>query len=457
MLQLQNFSRQISLLSLTLIGLSSSVFAQTEIATNNDFSGTNVITIDQGRTQAAKIAIGNFNYGPGVQLPQKLETIIGNDLKNSGIFAPIYANQFPQSLSSQLNPEVWFKAGVFYLVTGQVSALNANQLRLDYNLYDMSGAICPVGQACISRTVTLNTSENRDLAHTAANDVYQAILKQPGDFLTKIAFVQQPIAGVNKYNLYIADYDGANPRQIYTSDRPILSPNWSGDNQRIAFVSYSLFNSRIMQYDLNSRAVSILVNKEGNSTAPAYSSDGQYLVYASGVNGSSDLYLRNLSNGTERNLTNGRGRNTEPSWYGNSVIFTSDRSGTAAIYQMDLSTGNANRISRTSGQTTDAQISYPVQTMVMINRDRLTTQNLNSNKISQITNTFLDESLSISPSGRMVIYSSTVGNNKVLNLVSIDGFYQVQLPVLSGSLSYPAWSNQVQGKSTNNMNIPSAQ
>lgn len=448
MLKIKSLSLKISCVALAL--WSANVLADDVVNSGN------IITIDQGRTQAAKIAIGNFTYGPGVNLTQRLENIIGDDLKNSGIFAPIYANQFPQSLSSQLNPEVWFRAGVFYLVTGQVTAVNASQLRLDYNLYDMSGAICPVGQACISRTVTLNQNQNRALAHTAANDVYQAILKQPGDFLTKIAFVQQPIAGVSQYNLYIADYDGANAEKIYTSDRPILSPSWSPDNNRVAFVSYSIFNSRVMQYDLGSRALTTLVNKQGNSTSPAYSPDGQYLAYTYGVNGSSDLYLRNIANGTERNLTNGSGRSAEPSWYGNSIIFTSDRSGTPAIYQLDPNSGRATRISRTSGQTTDAEISYPMQTMVMINRDRLTTQNLSNNQISQITNTFLDESPSLSPSGRMVIYASTQGNNKVLNLVSIDGFYRVQLPVLSGSVSYPAWSNQVEGKSTPNMSIPAA-
>ncbi|RIY31850.1 hypothetical protein CKF54_06015 [Psittacicella hinzii] len=425
------------------LGLSGVTFADDFAGIN----GANVVTIDQGRSQASKIAIGNFTYGAGVNLKEKLETIIGNDLKNTGIFAPIYANQFPQSLSTQLNPNLWFRAGVFYLVTGQVTAVSTNTVRLDYNLYDMSGAVCPVGQACISRSVTLNTSAERDLAHTAANDVYQAILKQPGDFLTKIAFVQQPITGVNQYNLYIADYDGANAKRVYTSDRPILSPDWSADNQYLAFVNYSVFNSRILQYNVKTGAVSTLVNRPGNSSSPAYSPDGQYLVYTNGVNGSSDLYLRNLGNGRESNLTNGNGRSAEPSWYGNSVIFTSDRAGTAAIYQLDPANGSAVRISRTTGQTTDAQISYNTQTMVMINRDRLTTQNLKTNAINQITNTFLDESPSLSPNGRMVIYSSTQGNNKILNLVSIDGFYQVKLPVLSGSISYPAWSKQVQGNS----------
>ncbi|MFC6277260.1 PD40 domain-containing protein [Psittacicella hinzii] len=405
-------------------------------------TSSTVINIDQGTHQAQKIAIANFSYAPGVNIQNKLETIIGADLQNTGIFAPVYAQNFPQDMNTPINPNVWNQAGVFYLVTGAVSPAGQGY-KLDYNLYDMSGAICPVGQACISRSVTYTPGDQRKLAHAAADSVFTAITKKLSDFLTKIAYVQQPIAGVNEYNLYIADYDGYNAKKIYTSSKPILSPDWSPDNSNLAFVTYTTFSSVIMQYNLASGRVYTVVNRLGNSSAPAYSADGNYLAYVYGNNGKFDIYLRNLKNNSERNLTNGAGRNSEPAWYGNSLIFTSDRGGNAAIYQMDLGSGQAYRISRTSGQTTNADVSYSAKTMVFINRDRITAQDLTTGKTTALSSTYLDEGLTLSPNGQMVIYSSTVGNNKRLNLISIDGYNRVTLPLTQGSYSNAAWSNAV--------------
>lgn len=418
------------------------------------YADENNILINEGARSAIKIGIANFGYSDANASKINVEQIIGSDLRNSGLFIPLYGNSLPQEINNGINPKAWTSAGVNYLVTGQVTTISGGRYRLEYKLFDMAGVLCEVGTACISKQVDYSPNQNRDLGHTAANDVYEAITKNPGDFLSKIAYVQQPIAGVNEYNLYIADYDGYNAKRIYSSKKPLMSPSWSADNRKIAFVTYSTFAAEILQVDVATNNVITLVNKLGNAGSPAFSPNGNYLAYSFGNNGSSDVFLRNLSNGQETNLTKGQGRNTEPSWYGNTLIFTSDRGGTAAIYQLDPFTGAAaTKVSRTSGQTTNAEVSYAAQTMVMINKDRLTTQALVSGNTQNIVNTYLDESPSLSSNGYMILYSSTVGNNKVINLTSIDGFYRVTLPFNKGSYSYPAWSKQVKTPSVNSSTL----
>lgn len=397
----------------------------------------NDILISRNAVQTANIAIANFAYN-NVPTSVGLEQIIQNDLQNSGRFIYTTARDFPQSVTDNLDPRQWVSKGIHYLVTGSVSNVGG-QYRLTYNLFDMSGSVCTVGSVCLTNTVTLPATSSRDLAHTAANQLFEKITKIKGDFLTKIAFVRQPVAGVSNYELYVADYDGYNTKRIYASNQPITSPEFNYAGTKVAFSTYTVFNSVIKQVDINTRQVQTLVSRPGNNSAPSFGLNDKYLAYSHGENGVYDIWVKNLQTGGEVNLTRGLGRNTEPTWYGNNIYFTSDRAGTAAIYAMKPTGGAATRVSSTKGQTTNAQVS-PTGKLVMINGDRITTQDLKTGEVTSISTTYLDESLSLSPHGYMIIYSSTNGNTKSINLLSIDGQARRALANSSGSNYYTAWS-----------------
>lgn len=422
------------------------------------------IVIDAGYVAPTKIAIADFVY-KGARLNVPIEQIIGQDLTYSGAFDYINPKNFPQNIATEsIKPELWADADIKYLVTGEVisaplagleltkdkfasktavqEAANANGLVLEYKLYDLTGVLCPVGQVCKTNRIAVPMSDQRRLAHTAANEIFETFTKIPGDFTSKLAFVQQPVVGLQNYNLVIADYDGYNPKVIYSSKKPITSPDWSYDGRKIAFSTFGTFNQKILSYDLATGKVSTLVNDQGNNGAPAWSPNGRYLAYAKGNLAKFDVVVKDLQTGSVRNLTNGRGKSTEPTWYGdNLVIYTSDREGgRPAIYQTRLDGSSNYRVSKTTGSSSNGKVAAKYALLAMINNDRLTTQDLKTGRTAAISTTLLDENLSISPNGNLIVYSSAAGNAKILNLISSDGRFRARLPYLKGSLSYPAWS-----------------
>lgn len=414
------------------------------IAQADETAGANDIVINNEFKTIATVGIANFNYQ--VATNYKLEKIIEEDLLNSGKLSIVSGNKLPQDVNREaINSTTWLSKDVQYLITGQVS--NGGQgLQLTYKLFDMTGSMCPIGQACVDKTISLPAVKQRALAHSASNDLFKSLTNVNGDFLSQIAYVRQPVPGVSNYELYVADYDGYNARRVYASTKPLASPDFNYAGNKLAFVAYTTFASVIKEVDINTGAVRDLVVSQANNLAPAYAPNDKYLAYATNVANPNyfNIAVRNLATGRDQ-LMPSRSRDTEPTWNGSSILFTSDRGGTAGIYQVavsSLASGAASRVSKAGGQTTNAAVALKENKLVYINRDRVVTQDLKSGALSNISSTYLDESLSVSPNGYMVVYSSSKGNSKVLNIVSIDGQSRTAINKPSGAYFYPTWSKK---------------
>ena len=71
------------------------------------------------------------------------------------------------------------------------------------------------------------------MVHRFADEILLALTGEAGAFGTGIAFVQ---ASGNSKEIYVVDFDGSHPVQI-TSDNSIdLSPSWSTDGRKIAYI-----------------------------------------------------------------------------------------------------------------------------------------------------------------------------------------------------------------------------
>ena len=394
------------------------------------------IVIDEGVDGARPIAVVPF----AGSAPENIGKIIADDLRNSGKFNPISEARMPQkpTSASEVNPEAWTALGIDAVVVGQVTSTGSGY-NISYQLVDTVGASGTPGTVLVQNSYTVTDKWLRYGAHTVSDEVFEKLTGIRGAFRTRIAYVVQKNGGSQPYEVRVADYDGDNQFIVNRSSQPIMSPAWSPDGKRLAYVSFENKKSQLVVQDLGSGARKVVASFPGHNGAPAFSPDGSRLAFASSQDGTLNIYVMSANGGAVTQLTRGSGNNTEPSWSpdGNSILFTSDRSGSPQVYLMSASGGSASPI----GGRGSAQISGDGKMLVMINgNNNVVKQDLSTGASEILSTSFLGESPSISPNGIMIIYSSTQGLGKVLQLVSADGRFKASLPGSNGQVKFPAWS-----------------
>ena len=146
-----------------------------------------------------------------------------------------------------MNYATWRLLKQEFLLAGRVMPEGGN-LRVEYELFDVSKQTRILGEAKIAPGTAA-----RDLAHQVADSVYEKILGVRGAFWTRIAYVTASGTGNNRhYQLMVADSDGFNSQAVVSSPQPILSPSWSPDGKRLAYVSFDRGNSSIYIQNLTS-------------------------------------------------------------------------------------------------------------------------------------------------------------------------------------------------------------
>lgn len=395
------------------------------------------IVIDEGVDSARPIAVVPFKTNGSV--PADIAEIVSADLRNSGKFNPIPVSRMPQqpSSASEVAPDAWASLGIDAIVVGQISATGGDY-NIAYQLVDTIGASGSAGAVLAQGAFTMAAKDIRAGAHTVSDQVFEKLTAIRGAFRTKIAYVVQKNNG--SYELRVADYDGYNQFIVNRSSQPIMSPAWSADGRRLAYVSFENKKSQLVVQDLGSGSRKVVASFQGHNGAPAFSPDGSRLAFASNKDGVLNIYVLNLGSGQISQLTSGAGNNTEPSWTPDGrILFTSDRSGSPQVYSMSASGGGASLLG-SGGRSYSGQMTSDGKTLVMISGDSIVKRDTTTGATEVLSSTFLDESPSISPNGIMIIYSSTQGLGKVLQLVSADGRFKARLPGSDGQVKFPAWS-----------------
>lgn len=410
-----------------LFGISQAVFANVRIV------------IDEGIDTARPIAVVPFKWnGPG-EAPADIATIVSDDLRNSGKFNPIPVANMPQLpvTAAEVTPSLWTKLGIDAIVIGEVTPENG-KFRVSYQLIDTIGATGQAGKVLSQNSFTAPLRWLRWAAHAVSDHVFERLTGIRGAFRTRIAYVIQLNSG--DYDLRVADYDGHNQATIFHSNQPIMSPAWSADGKKIAYSIFENHKSLLVLQDISKRTRKVIAAYSGHNGAPAFSPDGSHLAFSSSKDGVLNIYLADVNGNNVKQLTQNSGNNTEPSWSpdGQSILFTSDRAGTPAVYMMNID-GSDIRLISPSGRSYSGEMSPDGKEVIMINQDHLIKKDLTTGNIQALTSTFLDESPSFSPNGTMIIYSSTQGVGKVLQLVSADGRFKARLPG-NGQIQAPAWS-----------------
>lgn len=400
------------------------------------------IEITRGSDRATPIAIVPFATD-GESLPEDVAQIVSDDLQRSGFFEPLERDAMYDRPSSgdEVRYGQWGALNVRYLVVGQVSRA-ADGYRIRYELMDVSGQRRMIGE-----NVTAGSGELRSAAHYISDEIFEAITGIRGAFSTRIAYVTAEGTDTDmQFALYVADADGHNSQQVLSSREPILSPAWSPDGRRLAYVSFETERPAIYVQDVNTAQRARVAAFDGINGAPAWSPDGRRLAMTLSKDGQPDIYVMDIASRNLERITNSSSIDTEASWApdGRSLVFTSDRSGGPQIYRHNLGSGQTDRLTFTGNYNARGRLSPDGESLFLIHGGRngfqVARQDLDTGRLVVISESRLDESPSVAPNGTMVIFATQQGNNGVLGAVSADGRASYRLPSARGDVREPAWS-----------------
>ncbi|WP_292990165.1 Tol-Pal system beta propeller repeat protein TolB [Pantoea sp.] len=403
------------------------------------------IEITQGVNTARPIGVVPFKWAGSGAAPEDVGGIVAADLRNSGKFNPLDRSRLPQQPTSaqEVQPAAWSALGIDAVVVGQVASNPDGSYQVSYQLVDTGGA---PGTVLAQNSYKVTKQWLRYAAHTASDETFQKLTGIKGAFRTRIAYVVQTNGGQFPYELRVADYDGYNQFVVHRSPQPLMSPAWSPDGSKVAYVTFESGKSALVVQTLSNGAIRQVASYPRHNGAPAFSPDGSKLAFALSKTGSLNLYVMDLASGQTRQMTDGRYNSTEPTWFPDSqtLAYTSDQAGAPQIYKVGLNGGTPQRITWEGGQNQDADVATDGKSMVMISTNggaqHVAKQDLETGAVQTLTDTFLDETPSLAPNGTMVIYSSTQGMGSVLQLVSTDGRFKARLPATDGQVKFPAWS-----------------
>lgn len=401
------------------------------------------IEITQGVESAFPIAIIPVT-GDAPVAATLVESVVYADLHRSGFFSIVDKQFYPQkSVAEQVDYDRWRDNGIEALLTMKVSAAGDDQYRVEFELYDLVRKKRALGHV-------INTKKKlmRKVAHKISDVVFESLTGVKGAFSTRIAYISELAEKKSnkKYILQIADADGFNPRTVYASPKQLMSPAWSPDGRKLAYVSFENERSEVYVQDLTSGARSKISAQKGINSAPAWSPDGGYLALTLSSGGNPDIYIMEVNSRKLRKLTNHHGIDTEPAWSpdGRFILFTSNRSGAPQIYRISFGGGTPKRLTFEGDYNAAPTISADGKYVSMVHNGgqgyRIGILDLERNNFRLLTDGSLDEGPSFAPNGSMIIYSTHHNNSTVLSAVSVDGRVRQRLRLQDGKVREPAWS-----------------
>jgi TolB protein len=397
------------------------------------------LTIEITADGENQIPVAVLRFAGEDALPTRISEIIEADLLRSGRLRTQHAVGVdpPPTEPSQVNFGDWKSRNADAIVIGGVQRLPDGRFEARVRLLDVPKQTQLVGVA-----YTFNAEQVRAAAHRIADVLYAKLTDEAGIFSTHIAYV---VKQDGRFELRVADADGQGAQVVLSSREPIISPSWSPEGTRLAYVSFESMKPVIYVHSLTTGQRHVLANFRGSNSAPAWSPDGRQLAAVLSKEGGSQIYLINADGSNVRRITESVSIDTEPffSVDGQFIYFTSDRGGSPQIYRMPAGGGEAALITSDGGYNVSPRLGRDGKTMAFITlregRFQLAIMDLESRQMQVLTDTQRDESPSFAPDGSLILYATQVGGRGVLAALSAAGGVKQRLSVPAADVREPAW------------------
>jgi TolB protein len=387
-------------------------------------------------SQQFPIAVAPFAVEGGA--PQEVDAIVRADLARSGLFRIVDAGTQPIADNASVNLVEWKSRGANALAIGSVRRLADGRYDVRFRLLDT------VQQAQLDGlSYATPAADLRLTAHRIADRIYEKLTGERGVFATRIAYVVQTSRA--SWELHIADADGANPQAALRSREPIISPAWSPDGGRLAYVSFETGKPVVYVHTITTGERKAVANFRGSNSAPAWSPDGRTLAVTLTREGNSQVFLMNADGSNVRRLTQTTGIDTEPVYSpdGQWIYFTSDRGGGPQVYKMPATGGNAQRVTFNGDYNISPRLSPDGKLLAYVGRRsgrfQVMLLDLAGGQEIPVTDTVRDESPSFAPNGRLLLYATEVNGRGILASASVDGRVRTRLTGPSGDIREPTW------------------
>lgn len=402
------------------------------------------IEITQGGQATTPVAVVPFGWqGTAPKPPHDISRIIEANLERSGRFTALNREDMltrPTS-GADINFRNWKLLNVDYLVVGRIQEVAPDEYVVQVQLINVLSERQLFGFSYPASGKIL-----RRMANHVTDIIYEKLTGERGAFNTRIAYVTSAGGSNPVFHLYVADADGYNAQSIVKSAEPIMSPAWSPDGKKLAYVSFEDQHSQIYIQNILSGQRDRISSFKGINGAPSWSPDGRKLALTLSHKGNPDIYVFDINTRDFSRLTDNIAIDTEPEWSpdGRHILFTSDRGGQPQLYQIPLSGGQAVRITYEGDYNAGGVYSPDGEYIAMVHgrdkRYRIALLETDTGRLQILTGGFLDEAPSFAPNGRILLYATVREGNDVLSTVSVDGRYQQRLASQDGDVREPVWS-----------------
>ncbi len=407
--------------------------------------GELTIEITQGAGKSIPVAVVPFGWDGSGAPPLDVAGVIGADLARSGRFQPLERRDMLQlpTRGTEIDFDDWRMVGAELIVVGRLERQGTDDYSLQFQLFDILR-----GEQLVGYRMPASERGLRLAAHRAADMIFEKITGIPGIFATRIAYITAEGKPQSKtYRLIVSDADGENQYTIVESVQPLMSPAWSPDGRRIAYVSFEGDRSAVWVQTLRTGNRQRVSQEEGINGAPVWSPDGRSLALTlSGRDGNPDIWVLTVASGAKRRLTENPAIDTEASWSpdGRTIFFTSDRSGGPQIYSVPAAGGEASRVTFEGRYNARPRLGPNGRKLAVVHDDRgnyrIGVYDLENRLFQILSDGRLDESPDFAPNGATLIYATREGGRGVLATVSVDGTVKQRLASTGGDVREPVWS-----------------